>query len=111
MQRSLKIKPYRGAEVSSGRILIGNDVWIGAGVQILSGVKIGNGAIVGAGSVVTRNVPPYAVVAGNPARVIRYRFSDETIERIQASKWWMWTEEQLRNNVDFLIELHDSPIK
>lgn len=69
-------------------IYIGNDVWIGAKVIILDGVTVGDGAVVAAGSIVTKDVPPYAVVAGVPARVIKYRFNPERIELIQKSKWW-----------------------
>ena len=66
-----------------------NDVWIATNVLILPGCKkIGNGAIVGAGSVVTHDVPPYAIVAGNPARVLRYRFDEETIKKLEATEWW-----------------------
>lgn len=67
---------------------VGHDVWIGANVTINRGVKIGTGAILGAGSVITRSVPPYAIVGGVPARVIRYRYDPETIERLLASRWW-----------------------
>lgn len=69
-------------------VKIGNDVWIAAGVQILLGVTIGDGAIVGAGSVVTKDVPPYTVVGGVPARVIRKRFSDAVIDKLLELKWW-----------------------
>lgn len=69
------------------RVEIGNDVWIGDNVVILKG-KIGDGAVIGAGAVVTRDVPPYAIVAGNPARVIKYRFDDETIRKLLKEKWW-----------------------
>lgn len=68
---------------------IGNDVWIGDSAIILPGCKtIGNGAIIGAGSVVTKNVPDYAIVAGNPAKIIKYRFSEEMIEKLLSEKWW-----------------------
>lgn len=67
---------------------IGNDVWIGNNVIIIQGIKIGNGAVIGAGSVVTKDVDPYTIVAGNPARLIRKRFDNETIEILQQSHWW-----------------------
>lgn len=77
-------------------LLIGNDVWIGVNVTILSKChNIGNGAIIGAGSVVTRDVPAYAIVAGNPAKVIRYRFDRDTIEKIEKSQWWEKTPKEL----------------
>lgn len=79
-------------------IVIGNDVWIGARAIILDGVVIGNGAIVGAGAIVTSNVPPYAVVGGVPARIIRYRFTPEQIESLESSQWWNWDLALLREN-------------
>ncbi len=69
-------------------ISIGHDVWIGANVTILPGVTIGNGAIIGAWSIVTKDVPPYAIAVWNPAKVIKYRFDDETIAKLQNEKWW-----------------------
>ena len=89
-------EPYRGFVdkqlynefEDKGYTEIGNDVLIGANAIILAGVKVGNGAVIGAGSIVTKNVPPYAVVAGNPAKVIKYRFSDEIIEKLENLKWW-----------------------
>lgn len=73
---------------SAPQTIIGNDVWIGQNVLIRPGVTIGNGAVIGMGSVVTKDVPPYTVVAGNPARVIRPRFAPELAERLEASCWW-----------------------
>ena len=78
---------------------IGNDVWIGFRALIKSGVTIGNGAIIGAGAIVTKDVPPYAIVAGVPARIIRYRFSQEIIVELERLKWWDWNENDLRNNI------------
>ena len=71
-------------------IVVENDVWIGSFAYIRGGVRLGTGCIVGTGAVVTKDVPPYAIVAGNPARVRRYRFDDKTIERLLASKWWRY---------------------
>ena len=73
-----------------GHILIGNDVWIGNRVTILSGVSIGDGAVVGACSVVVKDVPPFAIVAGNPAKIIRYRFKEDQIKAILSIRWWDW---------------------
>ena len=68
--------------------VIGNDVWIGDNVVIYSGVNIGDGAVIAGQSVVTKSVPPYAVVAGNPARIVKYRFDKDTIEKLLKYKWW-----------------------
>jgi virginiamycin A acetyltransferase len=87
-------------------VTIGAGTWIGDNVTILPDVEIGNGAIVGAGSVVTRSVPPYAIVVGNPARVMRYRYPEEIIELIAPVEWWTWSDEKLRVNRDlFEIDL------
>ena len=75
-------------EISRGPVRIGNDVWIGQRVTIRRGVTIGDGAVIAAGSVVVKDVPPFAVVGGVPARVLRYRFSEPLIERIQGVRWW-----------------------
>ena len=84
----------RCIESSKRDVLIGNDVWLGDGAIILAGVEIGDGAVVGAGAIVTRSVPPYKVVAGNPATIIKNRFPPEVAERIAALKWWDWPEEK-----------------
>jgi virginiamycin A acetyltransferase len=82
-------------------VSIGHDCWIGANAVILPGIRIGNGAIVGAGSVVTHDVPPYAVVAGVPARLLRYRYSREQIEKLKKIAWWNWSDEKITENVDY----------
>lgn len=81
------------------RVFVGNDVWIGSHVLIRGGVKVGNGAIIGAGAVVVKDVPPYAIVGGVPAKVIRYRFSEEVISKLQEIKWWDMPDEVLRKNI------------
>lgn len=77
------------------RIIIGHDVWIGHGAILLPGVKIGDGAVIAAGAVVSKNVPPYSIIGGVPAKVIRKRFPDEIAEKLIAIAWWDWPQEQL----------------
>lgn len=84
---------------NKGDIVIGNDVWIGFEAVILSGVTIGDGAIIGTRAVVTKDVPPYTIVGGIPAKPIRKRFDDETISQLEALNWWDWDEETIRNNI------------
>ena len=88
--------------VNPGDVVIGNDVWIGNGATILAGVTIGDGAVVGTGSVVAANVAPYAIVAGNPARLIRKRFDDETIRRLLEIRWWDWSHEKIAANLHII---------
>jgi virginiamycin A acetyltransferase len=91
---------------SRGPIQIGNDVWIASHVVIGSGVTIGDGAVVGANSVVVRDVPPYAVVAGCPARVLRFRFDESLVERLLKLRWWDWDNARIvRNRELFLTPL------
>lgn len=82
-----------------GDISIGSDCWIGEGAVIMSGIKICDGAIVGCNAVVTKDVEPYAVVGGVPAKVIRYRFAPEHIEKLLILKWWEWSDEKIKENV------------
>ena len=83
-----------------GDIVVGNDVWIGYEAVILAGVTIGDGAVIGARAVVTKDVPPYTIVGGVPARTIRKRFSDENIARLLELKWWDWPEERIAANLE-----------
>lgn len=82
-----------------GDIVIGNDVWIGYEAVVMAGVTIGDGAIIGARAVVTKDVPPYTIVGGVPARKIRRRFSDNVIARLLELKWWDWPAEQIQRNI------------
>jgi virginiamycin A acetyltransferase len=92
-------------------LVIGHDVWIGEWTIILPSVnKIGNGAIIGAGSVVTKDVPPYTVVAGNPARIIKQRFNDFTIESLEKSEWWYLKKDALIEQIDLIEELQKDKI-
>lgn len=84
--------------VSKGRVKIGNDVWVGTHAVILSGVTIGDGAVIAANSVVTKDVSPYAIVAGSPAKVLKYRFSDDVISELLKLKWWNWDLEKIKRN-------------
>ena len=86
--------------ISKGGIEIENDVWIGANSLIMSGIKISHGAVVGAGSIVTKNVGPYDVVAGNPAKKIKSRFNKKQINSLLRIKWWDWPEEKIIQNID-----------
>ena len=92
-------KPIEGHRKSKGAVVIGNDVWIGQNALILSGVTIGDGAVIGAGCVVSKDVEPYAIVVGNPQRVIRKRFNDEEIAKLLELKWWDWPIERIKENV------------
>jgi virginiamycin A acetyltransferase len=83
-----------------GDTVVGNDVWIGMEAVIMPGVRIGDGAIVGAKSVVTHDVPPYAIVAGNPARIVKMRFDEETVRRLLALTWWDWPADRIGRNLD-----------
>jgi acetyltransferase-like isoleucine patch superfamily enzyme len=101
-------KEISGHPATKGDVVIGNDVWIGHGATIMSGVSIGHGAVVAAEAVVSKNIGPYEIWGGNPARFIKKRFDDETIERLLALNWWDWPESEIQERV---AELCDTPRK
>lgn len=88
---------------SKGKVEIGNDVWIGDGALILSGVKIGDGAVIGAKAVITKDVEPYSIVAGNPAKLIKYRFDEKYIDKLLEIKWWDWDIKKIEQNFDLIL--------
>jgi chloramphenicol O-acetyltransferase type B len=92
-----------GHPATKGDVTIGHDVWIGAEAVILSGISIGSGAVIGARAVVTRDVPPYAVAAGNPARVVRERFDEQTVQRLLAIRWWEWEDDRIEKALPMLL--------
>jgi len=87
---------------NKGDIVIGNDVWVGYEAVILSGVHIGDGAIIGARALVTKDVPPYAIVGGMPAKIIKNKFSEEIVSALQKLKWWNWPLEKISRNISFI---------
>ena len=98
----LDVRDITTAWDNKGDIVIGNDVWIGYEAVIMSGVTIGDGAIIGARAVVTKDVPPYTIVGGVPAKQIRKRFSDETISELLNLKWWDWPIEKISHNIELI---------
>lgn len=91
-----------GHSTSNGDVVIGNDVWIGLNVTIMSGVIVGDGAVIAAESVVTKNVKPYSIVGGNPAKILKMRFSDHIINKLLEICWWNWPEEEIRKALNLL---------
>ncbi len=85
--------------ITNKETIIGNDVWIGANVTILAGVTVGDGAVLGANSLITKDVAPYSIVSGTPAQHVRFRFDENTIEKIQKSAWWNWNKTKLKENL------------
>lgn len=89
---------------NKGDIIIGNDVWIGYEAVIMAGVHIGDGAVIAARAVVTKDVPPYTIVGGTPARKIRMRFEEETIAKLQQTQWWNWPVEKIRQSLPYIMD-------
>jgi len=98
----LDVKNITGAWDNKGDIIVGNDVWIGYEAVILSGVTIGDGAVIGTRAVVTKDIPPYTIVGGVPAKPIRKRFDDTTIAKLLELKWWDWPEERIKANIEII---------
>lgn len=95
----LDVRDITAAWTPKGDIVIGNDVWIGYEAVIMAGVTVGDGAVIGARAVVTKDVPPYTIMGGVPARPIRRRFPDDVTERLLAVRWWDWPEEKIRRHI------------
>ncbi len=87
------------------RVEIGHDVWLGHGVVVMPGIKIGTGAVVGSGAVVTKDIPPYAVAVGVPAKVIKMRFDEAVIEKIMKTRWWEWDRKTLEERFENFLDL------
>lgn len=94
---------FSGHPKSKGDVIIGNDVWIGTEAVIMSGVTIGDGAVIAARAVVAKDVPPYAIAVGNPAKIIKKRFNDDAINRLLSVKWWNWDNNKIEQNLSLLL--------
>lgn len=94
---------FTGHPKTKGDVYIGNDVWIGYGAFILSGVNVHDGAVIGAKSVITGDVPAYSIVAGNPARTVRFRFSDEVIDKLLKIAWWNWSISKIQEVLPYVL--------
>ena len=99
----LESKDVTQAWDNKGNIVIGNDVWIGYEAVILSGVNIGDGAIIGTRAVVTKDVPPYTIAGGVPAKEIRKRFDEQTVEKLLKVQWWDWPYDQIKSNLPSIM--------
>ena len=109
--KSRKLQAEYDQPIRGGHVRIGSDVWIGARAIIMPGVTVGNGAIIGSGAVVTHNVPAYAVVAGVPAKILRYRFNQDQINELLKISWWSWPKAKIIKNIHFFYDDVDGFIK
>lgn len=99
----IESNPNLNGSQCKGDVIIGSDVWIGSHVTIMSGVKIGDGAVIAANSHIVKDVPSYAIVGGNPAKVIKYRFSETQIEKLLIIQWWKWSDEKINENLVYIL--------
>ncbi len=102
-----KQKEIFNNHIASKKTKIGNDVWIGQNAVIMAGVKIGDGAVIGSGAVVTKDIPDYAIAVGVPAKVIKYRFTEEQIKALKKIKWWDWADEQIAERYDDFFHIDE----
>ena len=102
IQKWSEASKIEGHPATKGDVVIGNDVWIGNGATIFSGVKIASGAVIGGQAVVTKDVEPYSIVVGNPARVIKKRFDDDIINKLLEIEWWDWSVDKIKKNIEIL---------
>ena len=103
---SVKKKFFEHMRPSDFTTTVGNDVWIGQGAILKAGITVGDGAVIGMGSIVTKDVPPYFIVAGNPARFIRKRFNEAQIEKLLSIKWWSWSDKEIQKFAPFFNDLN-----
>lgn len=103
VEQDLNISKY----FKSQDIIIGNDVWIGQNVILMPGISIGDGAVIGAGAIITKSIPPFAIVAGVPGKILRYRFDQDKINQILQSKWWEWSDETIKAKLDKFYDIND----
>lgn len=104
-RNNFKEMPY---QQQKQKTIIENDVWIGDNVIILPGVTIGTGAILAAGAIISKDVLPYAIVGGSPAKIIKYRFDEKIIKTLLDSKWWEWSEEKIKRNKEFFFKNYNN---
>ena len=102
----IEAKDIHGHPSTNGNIKIGNDVWIGYDATILSGVTVGDGAVIGSKSVVTKDVEPYSIVGGNPAKIIKKRFKENQIQRLLELQWWNWSKDKIKKNINLLCNVY-----
>jgi len=98
-------RAFREQRMEQGKVVLGHDVWVGHGAIVLPGVTVGTGAVIGAGAVVTRDVESYAIVAGTPARFVRWRFDPETAQRLLQLEWWNWSHDRLADTVEDMAQM------
>lgn len=94
----------KGHPATKGNVVIGNDVWVGRGACILSGITIGDGAVIGANTVVTKSVDPFAVVVGNPGKMVKKRFSDEIVKKLLSIQWWNWDIQKIKEHIPLMLD-------